>query len=177
MAKSDGRRGSAMIEFAFTGVPLIFIWISIVQMSLGMWHYHTLQYATKMAGEYLAFHGANCSAGGNNCGVQIKNVAAVLANNAVGIPPSAIQCTFKALANDHATVCGTPVSCELDNCETNTTAWPPSGCNTAPPSGNDITILAEYQLNPAMGMVTPGSKGMAFGGAWLPAFTHQMILF
>ena len=176
MIRRERQRGSALVEFAFTGIPLIFVWISIVQMSLGMWHYHTLQYATKLAGEYASFHGANCVA--NGCGKQIKDIATVLATNAIGIPPSAVQCTFTAVKSDHTTTCGTPVSCELDTCESNTTAWPPSGCNAVAPSGNDITILTEFQFNPAMGMVGPGAGGVIkFSSAWFPGFTHQMILF
>jgi Flp pilus assembly protein TadG len=172
MAKRERRRGSAILEFTFTGIPLIFVWISVVQMSLGMWHYHTLQYATKAAGEYAAFHGLGCAGA---CNKQIKDVAAVLANYAIGIPASSIQCTFKTLASDHTTACGSTISCQLDSCETNVTAWPPTGCNTA--NANDLTILTGFQFNPAMGMVAPGAGVVRFGSAWFPAFTHQMIVF
>jgi hypothetical protein len=48
-----------MLEFALTGIPLIFIWISIVQMAIGMWRYHTIQYAVKTAGAYIVVHGSD----------------------------------------------------------------------------------------------------------------------
>jgi Flp pilus assembly protein TadG len=53
------QRGSARLEFALTGIPLIFIWISIVQMAIGMWRYHTIQYAVKTAGAYIVVHGSD----------------------------------------------------------------------------------------------------------------------
>jgi hypothetical protein len=171
MDRNKKRRGIAMVEFAFTGIPLMFIWISVVQMALGMWHYHTLQYSVKQAGKYLAEHGSDCT---TTCNIQIKDVATQLANNAIGIPPSAIQVTFKTISgSDHTTVTNT-VSCELDTCETNSTAWPPSNANTLPA---DFSILAEFQWSPAIGIVTPGGHGTVFGSFWLPAYTHQLLLY
>lgn len=174
MARRRKLCGSSMVEFALCGVPLIFVWISTVQMALGMWHYHTLQYATKAAGAYMSTHGASYVAAGNPA-PEVENIASVLANAAIGIPTSGIQVTFTAYqANDTS---ATTHSCELDTCQTDTTVWPPSGYNTV---GFDFTIQTEYQWKNALAMVAPGAGGKSsvnFGTFWFPGYTKQFILF
>src|SRR6185437_6347380 len=172
MDRNRKRRGIAMVEFAFTGIPLMFIWISVVQMALGMWHYHSEQYAVKQAGKYLAEHGGDCT---TTCNIEVKNVAAVLQNYAIGIPPSALQVTFKTISGtDHTTVTNTK-SCQLDACVTDTTAWPPSNASTLPA---DFSIMAEFRWSPAIGIVSDGGHGsFMFGSFWLPAYTHQLLLY
>jgi Flp pilus assembly protein TadG len=169
------RRGSAILEFTMTGIPLMFAWISIMQMAIGMWQYHSLQYAVKVTGSYIAVHGSDCSANGNSCSIEIKNAAQVLSNYLGGLPTSSVYVTFNALGSDHATVEST-VSCTLSNCLTNTTAWPPASYNTP---GTDIQVQAEYQFNSALSMVVPSPSGGAvkFASAWFPGFTQQTILF
>src|SRR6185503_1515288 len=39
--------GATTIEFAFGGVSLLILVVSLVQMSLAMWSYHTLAYAVR----------------------------------------------------------------------------------------------------------------------------------
>jgi Flp pilus assembly protein TadG len=167
------QRGSTMVEFVLTGIPLMFAVISIVQMSIGMWHYHTLQYAVKEAGAYLSIHGASSGyCRSNTC--QIQNVASVLQTDAIGIPSNSIYVTFTPISSsDHATA-GASYSCRLDNCVTDTTTWPISGYNSV---GSEFAILAKYQFKNAMGMVAPGAGGGAvkFGNPWFPGYTHQII--
>ena len=181
MSRRKDRRGSAILEFAFTGVPLIFVWISTVQIALGMWHYHTMQYAVKATGSYLAEHGGDC-ASPNTCSITIESLASVMKTNAIGVPASALQMTFNTVSSsDHKTVTNT-VSCTITNtttpangCDHNTTAWPPTGSNSA---GSEFEIQAEFQWNPAMGMVAPGAgSAVSFSSVWLPAYTHQVVLF
>lgn len=179
MRRRKNQRGSAMLEFALAGIPLMFIWISIVQMAIGMWRYHTIQYAVKTAGSYITVHGSDCSTGTNSCSIKIKDAAQVLANYSIGIDPTQMQVTFNAMASDHVTVAST-VSCQLSGggspCLSNNTAWPPSPNNTP---GNDIEIKTEYLFASALAMVAPGpgSTPVRFGTFWLPGFTHQSILY
>jgi Flp pilus assembly protein TadG len=175
MRRHSGRHGSAMLEFVLAGIPLIFIWISIFQMAVGMWEYHTMQYAVKTAGYYLTEHGSDCSTSPNNCAIQIKNVAQVLQSYLMGLPASSVYVTLSVLGSDHQTVASS-VSCWLSSCLTNTTAWPPAGYNSP---GTDIEIQTEYLWQSALGMVAPGpgSGAVRFGTFWLPGFTHQTILF
>jgi len=172
------QRGNALLEFTLAGIPMLFVWLSIVQMAIGMWQYHTMQYAVKTAGTYASLHGSDCATGGNSCTVQVKDVAGVLQNYAIGIDPTAITVTFNAMASDHVTVANT-VTCQLSGgaspCTSNTTQWPPTSYNTP---GTDIEIKTEYQFKSALAMVTPGSgQPVTFGTIWLPGFTHQTIVF
>ncbi|MGO9254812.1 MAG: TadE/TadG family type IV pilus assembly protein [Bryobacteraceae bacterium] len=173
--RRTNRRGSAILEFTMTGIPLMFVWISIMQMAIGMWQYHTLQYAVKVTGAYIAVHGSDCSLPGNTCSIEIENAAQVLSNYLIGLPNSQVSVTFNALASDHATVAST-VSCTLSNCLTNTTAWPPASYNTP---GTDIQVQALYKFNSALSMFVPSPGGgvVQFSSAWLPGFTQQTILF
>jgi TadE-like protein len=179
--RRNRRKGSALLEFAFTGPPLIFIWISTVQMALGMWHYHTLQYAVKATGSYLAQHGSDCG-GANNCLLKIQNLAAQMKTYAIGVPATSINMTFNSVSSsDHSSVLSS-VSCLLTNaatpangCDQNTTQWLPSTNNA---SGSEFEIQAEYRWSPIIGIVAPGSgKPMIFGSFWLPAYTHQATVF
>lgn len=161
-----------MVEFALCGIPLIFVWISTVQMALGMWHYHTLQYATKAAGAYMSTHGASYVAAGN-AAPQIQDIAGVLSTAAIGIPASEIQTTFTAYLADGTTT--TTHSCRLDNCKTDAAAWPPTGGYNA--LLNKFEIKTEYQWHNALAMVTPGNGTVNFGAFWFPGYTQQFILF
>lgn len=168
MTRRKKQTGSAMVEFTLTGVPLIFIWIGVVQMSLGMWNYHTLQYAIKQAGTYVSMHGLStgyCKS--NSC--RVEDAASVMAAYAVGMKASSINMTFTPVASDHSTQ-GTATTCTLDNCQTNTTAFP---------NGNpEFEIKAEYQFKNGLAMVAPGSSGVVkFQNPWFPAYTHQVCLY
>jgi len=167
MRQRKQQRGSAIVEFCLTGIPLIFIWIGIFWMAFGMWEFHTLQYASKVANSYLATHGAQyVSVSGS--AIQVKNVANVLAANAVGIVPSMVTLTLTAGAQ-------TPYSCRLDTCQTDTTSWPPAAANTV---GTDIKLKAAFTFTSAFGMWTPTIGGTAFSNSYsLAGYSHQQILF
>src|SRR6185295_9073071 len=60
MTNDRSRRGSAMIEFTLVGIGLIFVLISIAEMSRGMWVYHTLAHVAKEGNRYAIVHGRNC---------------------------------------------------------------------------------------------------------------------
>jgi len=173
MSRNKRQRGGAMLEFALTGVPLMFIVICVIQMAIGMWHYHTLQFAVKEAGAYLSLHGSGtgyCKS--NTC--QIQNVATILKNDAIGIPAASITVTFTPISSsDHATA-GSAYSCTLSNCVTDTTVWPVSGYNSI---GSEFEIKALYQWQNALGMVTfgAGASPVKFQNPWFPGYTHQII--
>ena len=176
MAARSRRRGSAILEFAVVGIALLFIWICIAQMAIGMWRYHTLQYAVKMASAYMATHGVDCGQSGNSCSITIANAAQVLQNAAVGIPPSTISVTFTPYLSDHVTAAGSPypVTCTLNNCLTNTTAYPPSGYGSP---GCDIRIQATYTFQSALALVVPGGGSTSFGTYSFMSDTQQTVMF
>ena len=60
--KAGSRRGDSLIEFTLMGIPIIFITTSIVAMSLDMFEFHNLAYATAATARYISMHGVNGSA-------------------------------------------------------------------------------------------------------------------
>ena len=82
--------------------------------------------------------------------------------------------TFTILAADRTTEVS-HVSCRLDSCLSNTTAWPPTGNNSP---GQDFSIKAKYLFQSALAMVAPGSGAPAqFGTFHMPGYTHQVVVF
>lgn len=161
------QRGSALLEFSLAGVMFMWIWIQVVEMSIGMWQYHTMQAAVKVAGDYAAVHGAGCAKNGNTCSIQVKDVANVLKNYAVGVDSTNMTVTFNVMASDHVTpVSGQTITCQLSgggsSCVNNATTWPPASYNTP---GTDFEIKSQYQFRSTL------------GSYWLPSLTHQMIVF
>ena len=54
MAGRGKRRGNSLIEFTLLGVPLLFIVISIVAVSIDMWEFHNLAYASELTARYIS---------------------------------------------------------------------------------------------------------------------------
>jgi len=173
MRRLKGQRGNSLVEFALVGIPLIFAWISTVQLALGMWQYHSLQYAVKAAGSFQTHRGANWVQQGN-AAAQIKDAAQVLADNVPGVAPSKITVVFKAI--NTLTSASQTVTCTLNNCLTNTTAWPPTNYNSP---GFDVEISASFLFNSGISMVAPGPgpSSVSFGSYQFPGYTKQFILF
>jgi Flp pilus assembly protein TadG len=157
-----------MVEFVLAGIPAIFVLISIVQMGLGMWQYHTLQSALQQAGRYVVVRGRDCVENGNSCSATLGTITKQLATYAVGMTPQLLSVSLIDPG-------GTTTSCNpLNTCFTNTTVWPPAP-NNAP--GMVFTITAHFTFHPAIGMVWPGNKASGFGSFVLGASTTQEIMF
>jgi Flp pilus assembly protein TadG len=177
--KRKRSRGAAMIEFVLVGIPLLFLVISIEEMARGMWQYHTLQFAVKMANAYASVHGATCGTSPNSCTVNVSNVVTVFTNYAIGIPMSEVQVTLTSENNSY--------TCNPVNTCSTTTAWskqwPPS-LNSDNTVGNWIKFRADYTFSSALSMFWPGGgKGVSFGsnqGAGkfdIPGYSYQLIQF
>ena len=65
------------MEFTFVGIPIIFVLISIFEVSRGMWIYHTLAYSVKVGVRYASVHGINCIGSTVNSTLQNPNDCAV----------------------------------------------------------------------------------------------------
>jgi Flp pilus assembly protein TadG len=111
------QRGSAVIEFTLVGIPMIFVLISVFEISRGMWNYHTLAYAVKEGTRYAIVHGSDCSSDPQNtCGVTLGQVAQRIQDAGIGLDPSQLQLTF--------TSSGSSTTCTLNACIANATGWP-----------------------------------------------------
>lgn len=162
------KRGSSMLEFVLVGIPAVFVLISIVQMSIGMWQYHTLNSALQQAGRYVVVRGRGCAQNGNTCSVTLGTVAQQIATYATGMPADLLSVTLTPPAGA-ATTCS-----PLTNCFANTTVWPPAPYNGP---GMTFTITGHFTLHPAIGMLWPGGRASGFGTFVLSSSTAQVIMF
>lgn len=163
-------KGSAILEFALVGTTLIFLLVVTVELSIAMWNYHTLQYATKQAGMYVQVHGGTdgyCKS--NTC--EVENAAQQLATYAVGIPPGQVNVSFYTVSGtDHLTKTLVK-SCTLDQCKSDTTNYP----NTA--SGTEFAIAATYQFKGAFALYAAGGGKVTIANPTFPSYTHATILY
>jgi Flp pilus assembly protein TadG len=167
MRKIQSRKGNATVEFIITGIPLIFMIISVVEMARGMWIYNTLVYATETTTRDMAVRGYDCSTYVSNCSQTIGGYATLFHNWAIGLDPGQVNVTFQSETQT--------VNCNpLSSCYTTTTAWPPSGDSTR---NLDIWVTATMPFDSALGMFVFGSKPVVFDVFTLSAKSHQQILF
>jgi Flp pilus assembly protein TadG len=171
------QRGQSMVEFTFVGIPLIFVLISIFEVSRGMWMYHTMAYAVKVGVRYAIVHGANCDplklSLGNNCQVKLgpssdaTSIAGVIRNAGVGLVPTTTLLTFTSLA-------GATTPCTLDTVTTPcpATVWPPTGSNDI---SDQITIKITTPFTSGIAMFWPGSRPNSFGSFILGAQSSDRI--
>jgi Flp pilus assembly protein TadG len=154
--RKQRQRGSAMIEFTLVGIPMIFVLISVFEISRGMWNYHTLAYAVKEGTRYAIVHGSDCSSDPqNSCGVTVGQVAQRIQYAGIGLDPSQVQLTFTSSGNS--------ITCNLNACLGNPTVWPEAPLNTP---GSALTIGASLPFQSALAMFWPG----AASGASFPTF-------
>jgi Flp pilus assembly protein TadG len=165
MHRRTGRKGNALIEFTLVAVPLIFVMISVVEICRGMWDYHSLAQAVKVASRMAATRGAGCA--GNGCAITVGQIATTISAYAVGMPASALNVTLTSNA-------GTVTCNPLSSCAGSSTVWPPTGGNSP---GSDIVITGSYTFTSALAMFAPGTGGMQFSGVTLAAKSRQVVLF
>lgn len=156
------------MEFTLVGIPLIFVLISIFEISRGMWIYHTLAYAVTEGTRYASVHGQNCSFAPNTCTTTVGDISKVIQYAGVGLLPNQLTLTFTPES-------GAAVTCVLQNCLTNISRWPPTGASLP---GLDITISATYPFSSAIAMFWPGAgPGVIFPQINLPATSTERIQF
>lgn len=187
---SWARRGQSLIEFTFVGIPMIFLLVSIFEISRGMWIYHTLAYSVKVGVRYASVHGFNCSpASGlptlNTCQVKMgpasgnaadcnyavnppatpPTIATVIWCAAVGADPNKTTLTFTDLS-------GTSAPCSLLACPGNT--WP---TNSGYQIGSPISIQIITPFTSMIAMFWPGSQPISFSATKLPASSWDTVKF
>ena len=189
------RLGQTLVEFTFVGIPIIFILISIFEVSRGMWIYHTLAYSAKVGVRYASVHGVNCIGSTvnaklqnpNDCAVKmgpasapsagtLPTIAYVIRQAAVGLDPLKTTITFIDS--------GTTVTCNLDvSGGTNAcpaTIWPsydPAGVSTFDLVGEPIRIDITTPFSSAIAMLWPGAKPVSFASGTLGATSQDYVQF
>ena len=161
------RRGSTLLEFTLTGIPLMFLSLSIVECSIAMLEYDSMANAATVAARFAASHGATCGTP-NTCTVRIEDVANVIASSAWIISNSTMSVTFTD--NSGST------TCELSVCQTNAAQFPSSsgGANAV---GNPITINVSHKVTNPLPMFWPPNADVDDSGYNLSANSLQVIQF
>lgn len=162
------RRGNTAIEFVMAGIPMIFIIISIVEISRGMWIYETLEHSVTSVTRHLVVRGYDCVTYVSNCALTVGGYALDLSNTANGLDPGQMTATFTSASS--ATVICRP----LNSCFSNGNPWPPAGDNGR---NKDVWVSATFPFQSALGMLFFGSPAVQFGTITLSAKNHQQILF
>jgi hypothetical protein len=168
--KRDRQRGNVTIEMTLVGLPLIFVLISVFEISRGMWLYHTVSFAVRQASRMAIVHGKDCQPGnvmGNVCALTVSDVAHKLANAAVGLSPDEMNATFTSIAD---TITCNPVS----SCFSNTAMFP-SGDGAGP--GAPIGVSSTIVFRSAIAYFWPGSHSFGFGVVNLGSTSQELIQF
>ena len=169
-SRRNSSRGNSLVEFTLVGIPLIFLLISIFEVSRGMWQYHTLAYAVKAGARYAIVHGQDCDIAPNDCTVSISQIAGVIRTAGIGLPANSVTVTFTDSS-------GTATSCALTDCiAIHTTGhWPPDGSN-AP--GRIVRITGNFPFRSVITMFWPGAgRASASGTFVLSATARESIQF
>ena len=182
------RRGATTVEMTLVGIPIIFILISVFEISRGMWMYHTLSYSVRNGVRMAVVHGINCFKTAdvpNDCSTTIAALAAQIQNSGVGLDPSITELTFTPGDTD-----ATPKSCYMGTpsasppygslvaCSTVTTVWPPDdGTGTFNGVGKRLQIDVRTPFASALGMFWPGSKPVNFALMNLGATSVDYVQF
>jgi hypothetical protein len=158
------RRGQSMLEFTLVGIPLMFVLISIFEISRGMWMYHTLAFSVKDGVRFAVVHGINCvntTGGGgsnpNNCTKTIADVARQIRDAAVILDPTQTTLTFfPGDAGATSTTCKMQGSAGTDCPQFTANAWPPAGVASLNSVGKPIRIDITAPFGSALAMFWPG---------------------
>ncbi len=160
------RSGQSLIEFTLMGIPMVFVTISVVYVSIGMWQFHSLAYASEMTARYVSVHGATCAANGNTCTITVGNVATFFSTQAMALDTSKVIVKMKD--NSGTTTCN-----PLNTCNTTSTQFPAASSNAV---GSDITITATYGVKSPLAMFWPPDIDWAHDYT-VGAQSKQRILF
>lgn len=167
-----------MLEFTFVGIPIMFLLISIFEISRGMWVYHTLSYAVKEGVRYAIVHGSDCGPPlTNTCTTTIAKIAQLIQDSGVGLDTGDSKTLLTFIDG-----VGGRTTCYLGGaanpCSAQTGVWPPTG--GSPPANQvgeiiEIDILTPFRS--AIAMFWPGARGTQFGAYNLGASSSDRITF
>ncbi len=181
-------RGATTIEMTLVGLPIIFILISIFEISRGMWMYHTLAYAVKNGVRMAVVHGRNCifnADNPNNCPKTIADIATLIQQSAIGPVPAQTLLTFTpGSAGAASTQCylaapgNKPPYGSHAACSSLGTTWPlDDGSGTFNGVGKRIEIDIETPFRSALAMFWPGGGKTQFGLVNFGATAADYIVF
>jgi Flp pilus assembly protein TadG len=156
-----GRKGSEILEFTLTSIPLIFLLTGTFQVGIGMWGYHSLAEGVKTAARLAAVRGPGCA--GKSCATTVGTYVSIMLGS--GVPGNA-NVTF--------TAAGATYTCNpLTSCSGSSSVWPSLSSTTL---GSDVVVTATYQFRTLLPMVTMGGSA-SIGSQTFGAKSRQMVVF
>ena len=164
VANRKSRSGNTLIEFSLLGIPIILMSVSVVLVSIAMWQFHCLAYASEATATYASTHGATCSQNGNSCSITIGNMATYFASQAIALPQSRVVVNFKDGS-------GTTTCSPLSSCTGNSRQFPLASYNSV---GSDVTVTATYTVMNPIDLLWPVTSVHDFA---LSATSRQRVLF
>ncbi|MGI9070109.1 MAG: TadE/TadG family type IV pilus assembly protein [Bryobacteraceae bacterium] len=161
-------KGNTLVEFTLVGIPLVLIFISLIEICIAMWSYHTLAYAVREGARYASTKGQGCTYTGNTCSVTVGTVAQQIATAATALLPGQLNVTLTSLAGS--------VTCNpISSCYSNTAIWPPSSGNIP---GSVISVSGSYPVQTGLVMMFfPSTGASQLNSVTLPASSQQIIQF
>jgi Flp pilus assembly protein TadG len=169
------RSGATTVEFALLGIPLMFVLISIFEISRGMWIYETLAQAVSDGARYAIVHGANFNAAKNSCQVKVQDIATVIKKSGVGLMPDQLTVRLQTYANFSSTTVFNDIGPSTLTTLLTDTDFFPTGTSAAP--GNDVVVTGTYQFNSALAMFWPGAGKVNFASVNFGATSRERIAF
>jgi len=185
------RGGQTMLEFTLVGIPIMFVLISIFEISRGMWMYETMAYAVKQGVRYASSHGYNCTKNGNTCTVNmgpakadctaltaLETVATIIRCASVGLDPKTTNITFYTFIDPTGKVnqggpCTLETSGAANACPAN--PFPPDPQNRVTTYKVEVDMRITFRS--ALAMFWPGSRPSNFGTFVLGANSADSIQF
>ena len=170
MRRRSSESGNVGLEFAMVGIPVLFVLISVINISYTMMTMHTMQEAVEQTGRFVIGRGAGCAANSNTCTTTVGTISDAMRLFNAGVSPSDAQLTLTSAS-------GATVSCNpLISCHGNSTVWPPATNKDNLP-GKDIIVTADYPCLTVIAMFWPGSGISKFGQMTLHAYSRQRMTF
>jgi len=175
------RRGNTMVEFTLVGIPLLFVLISIFEISRGMWIYSTLAHAVREGVRYAMVNGPTCASGLNACvrpngstGIAtVGDVANRIRAQGTGLDQNLLRVEMKL--GSGATVNVIAPENTLASLAVDGTLFPPP---TSVPSQDDVWVTAKYPFRSALAMFWPGAASTRFQPViWMSADSRDKIQF
>jgi len=172
--KKNMRKGAAVLEMTLVGIPLVFVMISIFEMSRGMWMYQTAAHAVREGVRFSVVHGINCvtdakNGVSNNCSKTVAEVAQVIQNAGGGLDAATTTLRFTAPSPG-----GAVTTCTLASCASDVSIWPPVGSNQV---NTVIQIDITTPFRSALAMFWPGAAYVSFAVSNLGATSVDTIQF
>jgi hypothetical protein len=174
--RRTSQRGNTLVEFTLIGIPVVFILLSIFEMSRMMWTYHTLAHAVKEGVRYAVVHGdlrgkACLPSPAPPCVSTVASVATAIRDSGVGLIPNQLRLSMRS----GATVIATNSVPQLISTG-GATVFPPAGFDGE--QGVDVTVTATYNFFSVIALFWPGAGPyIQYGNVTLPASSTERIEF